>query len=89
MDELVRSLKEEKAATKEAQTKITQLTDQLSEAKEESEGLAKKLEALKKKQHDASGKVEQEMEEMKASYEEQLEGLKRKVLGENFVNRQL
>ena len=79
VEELTRALKEEKQLRKDASQRGDLLEEQLSEMRNDRDGQVRRLEALRKKQQEERDKATQEMDEVKADCERQLDEMRRKV----------
>ena len=79
LEEVTRSLKDERARTRQLELQIETTADELRETKAQAEATAQKMDALKKKLEKERERLETELEETKTRHESELEELRRKV----------
>ena len=79
LEEISRSLKDERARSKQLEQQLEAANDELKEAKNNNDIAAQKADALKKKLEKERERLEAEMEETKTRFEGDIEELRRKV----------
>ena len=79
LEEISRSLKDERARSKQLEQQLEAANDELKEAKNNNDIAAQKADALKKKLEKERERLEAEMEETTTRFEGDIEELRRKV----------